>query len=102
MPNYALGPSSPACTVGVQQKKVEKPSIYIYPTPSQGVINIKYDMPGEMEFFDFTGRIVKRFVLAGPQTQIQVTISDFSPGVYFYKYTKKGLQIRSSNITVTK
>lgn len=67
--------------------------VNVYPNPSRGTVNFEYKLAGRNEttdllIVDANGREVyhnsKRYVGSGPQ-QTQVDVSNFSPGVYFYR-----------------
>lgn len=65
MPNYRLGAVSPKCApVGINEPAASGVQFSLYPNPSQGVIEVRYDEAGTLLLYDMTGRVVGSWLLA--------------------------------------
>jgi|GEM_PF-6722781 len=63
---------------------VNENTVIIYPNPTDGLITIVSDKNIETyTIIDITGKELKRFNNTSKSTQMEINISEFSPGIYF-------------------
>lgn len=81
----------------------EKPQIHFYPNPLKGT-GI-FDLPPDLDltnmqllFYDIAGKMVK--LIPVKTNRVIIHQSDFSPGVYIYKFIKKDLILDNGKIIV--
>jgi hypothetical protein len=59
----------------------------IFPNPAQGILNFKFSMLNSEEnyslrFYDILGRLLTKLEIPAGQTELQISIEDFEPGIY--------------------
>ncbi|MBI9067019.1 MAG: S8 family serine peptidase [Salinivirgaceae bacterium] len=65
-------------------------SLHIYPNPAKNSINISVENAlndGSLLIYNTIGKIVASYSFTKSQKRLSVNCSDYSPGVYFIKYT---------------
>ena len=93
---YALntcGQSLPASMVitymGVGIDDMELSSVQVYPNPTDGSVNVKYDMSngqlfdGEVQLFDMYGKLLNKWEMKGENKTLD--LSSYAAGVYMLK-----------------
>lgn len=76
-------------------------NITLYPNPTHDEVNVQIDnfnSPLTLEIIDITGRLVRAQALFSKLTKIQ--ISDFGPGMYFYKISDHDKLIKLDKLIV--
>lgn len=90
MPNYALGPTNPRCTVGVPTPASPKTIFRLYPNPASATLNIDYSEAGELSIYDITNRLLKTVSLSGAAGSRQVSMADMPAGMCICRYYVEG------------
>ncbi len=72
-----------ACALGTEENQITE--LKIYPNPTNGTFEISGLKEGTIEIIDSQGRKVKDYILGSDQ----LTISEFSQGIYFIKITSE-------------
>ena len=80
------------CETGIVELENDIPSAY--PNPAKSNIMLPYVLEdGEtatMSIYDLNSRLIERFEIDSHSNQIQVNVSEYSPGMYLYEYKGKG------------
>ena len=60
----------------------------VYPNPTEGQVSIQPPSPssGRVEVRDITGRLVKSGSVRAQQPMLQLDITEYRPGVYFFSW----------------
>lgn len=70
---------------GLNNPKGKDNSIYVYPVPASEKLNVRFDKSLNAEYaevYDITGRILQTITLAPGETEFNVDVRSFNPGLY--------------------
>ncbi len=82
--------------LGIKSNSIVSNKLFVYPNPGKDFMNVTYDgsILNSIEMTDLNGRVVKTLTVSN-SSNVQVNVSDLTPGVYMMK-------IISDNGTTTK
>ncbi len=77
-----------------------------YPNPASSTVSLKYTInasseKGKIIFRDMLGKSVKEVMLNDKQGVAKISITDLTPGIYFYTYTIDDKAISSKKLVIT-
>jgi hypothetical protein len=79
---------NPDVTTGIDQISTKSSYISIYPNPSDGNLNLDYQLPsgkGELIMTDIAGRVVYSLNISGISGTQKINVADFVNGIYYWK-----------------
>jgi hypothetical protein len=78
----------------------------VYPNPNNGMMQLEYELPentsGLFTLMDVTGKVLKIVTLASENNLMEINCSEFSGGIYFYKITVGGNDVKQDKIVIIK
>lgn len=87
-------------------KPVNTTNISLHPNPAANSVTINYSLPGienpRALILDVTGRAIKSFLVNSKETQKEIDISGFIPGIYFVKVNADNYELNTLKLTVIK
>ncbi|HNQ26492.1 MAG TPA: M4 family metallopeptidase [Aquaticitalea sp.] len=81
-----------ATPLSIDESNILKNKVMAYPNPSNGVFKLKKTAMIDLvkaEIFDINGRLVKTIDLSGMQTELDIDMSDATPGMYLMSLDAK-------------
>src|ERR1041385_3478987 len=66
----------------------------LYPNPNNGLMILDYTLDskqsGNFDIYDVTGKLMKRFEIIANSTRMEISDSQLTNGIYFYRITING------------
>jgi hypothetical protein len=90
--------------IPLSQIELKEATVSVYPNPAQDFLRIQYDVNSSenavFELINLVGAKVYAGNLDKSQTEIELDLKDFNPGVYFYTLKVDGQSITSKKLVI--
>jgi hypothetical protein len=93
--------------MGIQDQKANSlPTVEFSPNPSDGHLQVNYDLKGEtqatFELLDLSGKVVRSFALNPYKTRMELDVTTLNAGMYFSQVTSKGTRVPAGKLVLVK
>ena len=99
--------SLPGILVSTGELALRQPDLLLnaYPNPASDIIKLAYELPeniriAKMNLLDSNGRMVRNFTVDDHTDHLELNVSDFSPGVYYYNIEYNNHRSSSKKIVI--
>jgi arabinogalactan endo-1,4-beta-galactosidase len=102
---YNWGTCEKPLKTEINQGSQNNSQVEVYPNPSSGIILMTYNKPitsdTYIEFFNISGKLVKKLKVILNSSSTSIDISEFAKGIYILKLTNNGNLIEHKKIIVS-
>lgn len=99
--------SLPGVWVSAETMAYTQPDMKLnaFPNPASDMIRLTYELPeniriAKLSLVDSNGRLVRDFTVDDHSDHLELNVSDFSPGVYYYNIEYNNLRSSSKKIVI--